>query len=182
MNWVSIGSGNGLSPAQCHAITWSNAYSLSIGPLETNFGDIWIELQNFLFVKMHLKMLSVKWWPFCSGGRWVNSLNPGKMPSNNLVNTGLDDGSYACASSLHETMLTYHQWSPFSTKPLPKPLLQYWLTIIEIVTFTWGQFHRNCSTYLSLISIWKWLFMITATSPRGQWVNSLRPSDAYMHQ
>ena len=40
--------------------------------------------------------------------------------------------------------------------------------------FTWGQFHRKCSSYISLIRIWKLLiFKISATSLRGQWVKVL---------
>ena len=35
MNWVCIGSCNGLSPVQCQVITWTYASLLSIGPLET---------------------------------------------------------------------------------------------------------------------------------------------------
>ena len=41
---------------------------LSIGPLGTNFSEIWIEIQNFSFMKMQLKMPSGKWQPFCVGG------------------------------------------------------------------------------------------------------------------
>ena len=40
VNWVSIGSDNGLSPVQHQAITWTNAKSLSIGTLGTNFSEI----------------------------------------------------------------------------------------------------------------------------------------------
>ena len=36
------GSGNGLLPVRCQAITWTNASLLSIGPFETNFSEIWI--------------------------------------------------------------------------------------------------------------------------------------------
>ena len=32
------------------------------------FGAILITIQNVSFTKMHLKTLSAKWWPFCSGG------------------------------------------------------------------------------------------------------------------
>ena len=39
MNWISIGSGNGLSPLRCQAITWTNAGLLSIGLLGTNFSE-----------------------------------------------------------------------------------------------------------------------------------------------
>ena len=66
VKWVSIGSGNGLSPIRCQAITWTNADLLSIGPLGTNFSDIWIKC-NFSFMKMYLKMLSATWQPFCPG-------------------------------------------------------------------------------------------------------------------
>ena len=59
----------GLSPVRRQAITWTNADLLSIRPLGTNFSEILIEIQNFSFTKIHLKVSSVKWWPFCS---WVN--------------------------------------------------------------------------------------------------------------
>ena len=36
--------------------------------LGTNFSEIQIEIQNLSFMKMHLKMLSVKWQPFCPEG------------------------------------------------------------------------------------------------------------------
>ena len=36
-----------------------------IRPLGTNFSEIVIELYTFSFKKMHLKMLSGKWLPFC---------------------------------------------------------------------------------------------------------------------
>ena len=40
VNWVSIGSDNGLSPIQHQAIIQTNAGLLSIGPLGTNFSEI----------------------------------------------------------------------------------------------------------------------------------------------
>ena len=40
VNWVSIGSANGLSPDQCQAINWTNADFLSIGSLGTHFSKI----------------------------------------------------------------------------------------------------------------------------------------------
>ena len=60
-----IGSDNGLSPARRQAITWTNAGILLIGPLGINFSEIWIGIQIFSFMKMHLKMSSAKWRPFC---------------------------------------------------------------------------------------------------------------------
>ena len=67
MNWVSIGSGNGLSPALRQAITWTNADLLSIGPLGTTFSENWIEILTFSFKKMRLKLSSAKWRSFCPG-------------------------------------------------------------------------------------------------------------------
>ena len=67
-----IGSENGLSPGRRQAITWTNAGILLIGPLGTNFIEILIGIQTFSFKKMHLKMSSAKWCPFCLG---LNVLN-----------------------------------------------------------------------------------------------------------
>ena len=66
-----IGWDNGLSPGRCQAITWTNAGLLLIGKFGTNFSEIRIKIQNFSFTKMHLKISSVKWQPFCPG---VNEL------------------------------------------------------------------------------------------------------------
>ena len=62
-----IGSDNGLSPGRRRAIIWTNTGILSIGPLGTNFSEILIEIYTFSFKKMHLKMSSGKWRPFCLG-------------------------------------------------------------------------------------------------------------------
>ena len=62
-----IGSDNGLSPGRRQAIIWTNAGILLIGPLGTNFNEILIEIHTFSFMKMHLKMSSAKWRPFCLG-------------------------------------------------------------------------------------------------------------------
>ena len=67
MNQVSIGSGNCLSLFQCQAIIWTSADLLSIGPLGTNFNEIWVRVLSFSFKKMHLKTSSAKWRPFSPG-------------------------------------------------------------------------------------------------------------------
>ena len=46
-----IGSDNGLSPGRHQAIIWGNAGILLIGPLETNFSEILIEIDTFSFNK-----------------------------------------------------------------------------------------------------------------------------------
>ena len=67
-----IGSNNGLSPGRRQAIIWTNAEILLIGPLGTNFGEFLVVIHTFSFNKMHLKMSSAKWRPFCLG---LNVLN-----------------------------------------------------------------------------------------------------------
>ena len=62
-----IGSDNDLSPGLRQAIIWTNAGLLLIGPLGTNFSEILIEIIALSFKKMHLKMSSAKWRPFCLG-------------------------------------------------------------------------------------------------------------------
>ena len=66
-NLTIIGPDNGLLPGRRQAIIWTNAGILLIGPWGTNFSEILIGIQTFSFKKMHLKMLSAKWRPFCLG-------------------------------------------------------------------------------------------------------------------
>ena len=68
VNWVTIGSGNGLSPVQHQAITRTNASLLSIGLLRTNFSEILIRILQFSFKKINLKMSSAKTAAILSGG------------------------------------------------------------------------------------------------------------------
>ena len=67
VHWVSIASGNGLSPFRRQAITWTSAHLLSTGHLGTNFSEIWIGILSFSLKKMRSKMWSDKWRSFCPG-------------------------------------------------------------------------------------------------------------------
>ena len=60
-----IGSDNGLLPGRRQAIIRTNVGILLIGTLGTNFSEILCEIHTFLFMKMHLKMTSGIWQPFC---------------------------------------------------------------------------------------------------------------------
>ena len=64
-NLAIIGPDNGLSPGRRQAIIWTNAGILLIELLGTKFTAILIENHTFSFKKMHLKMSSAKWRPFC---------------------------------------------------------------------------------------------------------------------
>ena len=74
--WVNkltiIALDNGLSPGRRQAIILTNAGILLIGPWETKFSEFFIGIQIFSFKKMHLKMSSANWRPFCLG---LNVLN-----------------------------------------------------------------------------------------------------------
>ena len=65
VNRVGIGSDNDLSPILHQAISWPHTGLLPIGPSGTNFSGILIKIQNFSFMKMHLKISSANWRPFC---------------------------------------------------------------------------------------------------------------------
>ena len=64
---TTIGSYNGLLPSRRQAIIWTNARILLIRTLGTKFSEILSEIHAFSFKKIHLKMSSGKWRPFCLG-------------------------------------------------------------------------------------------------------------------
>ena len=63
-NLPIIISVNGFSLVRHQAIIWTNTGILLIGPLRTNFSEIWIKIQHFSVKQMHLKMSSAKWMSF----------------------------------------------------------------------------------------------------------------------
>ena len=66
-NLTIIGPDIGLAPGRRQAIIWTNAGILLIGPWGTNFSEILVGLHTYSFKKIHLKMSSAKWRPFCLG-------------------------------------------------------------------------------------------------------------------
>ena len=84
-----IVSDNGLSPGRRQAIIWTNDGILLIGPLGTNFSEILIKIHTFSFKKMHFKMLSGRWQPFCLG---LNVLNH-RLSSYKIVNIHFCSGT-----------------------------------------------------------------------------------------
>ena len=62
-----IGSDNRLSPGRHQVIIWTNDRMLLIWLSGSNFDEMFIEIHILLFKKIHLKMSSAKWWPFCLG-------------------------------------------------------------------------------------------------------------------
>ena len=72
VNWVRIGSDNGLAPIRRQAIISTNAGLLSIGPFGTNFSEILITIQNFSFTKSICKYRLWNGGHFVQGW-WVNT-------------------------------------------------------------------------------------------------------------
>ena len=105
-----IGSDNGLSPGRHQAIIWTIAGILLIGPLVTNFSEILIGIQTFSFNKMHLKLSSGKWRPFCLG------LNVLKANNSEIINSGANSSpatdltwnTSACTSLFIEEGFSYN--------------------------------------------------------------------------
>ena len=60
-----IGSDNGLLPGRCQTMIWTNDGILLIWILGTNSSEILSKIHTFSFKKIHLKVSSVKWRPFC---------------------------------------------------------------------------------------------------------------------
>ena len=104
---TGIGSDNGLSHGWCQAIIWTNAGILLIGPIGTNFSEILIRIQTFSFKKMHLKMSSAKWHPFCLS-----------------LNVLLRPDAFWCQWT-ESILVKALSWYLCCTKPLSEPTLTY---------------------------------------------------------
>ena len=90
------GSDNGLSPGRRQAIIWTNAGILLIEPLGTKFSEILIEIRTFSFNKMHLKMASGNWRPFCLGLNVLKHQN-----SNSIMYTIRHAPFLGCDNGIH---------------------------------------------------------------------------------
>ena len=150
-NLTIIGSDNGLSPGRRQAIAWTNVGILLIRPLGTKFSEMLIEIHTFSFKKIHLKMSSGKWRPFCLG---LNVLSRGLLDTQHLTawNTPRCEqngcqfagGIFICISlnenycilisislkfvqgyptDINSTLVQVMAWCQTGTKPLPEPML-----------------------------------------------------------
>ena len=65
VTYATTGSNNGLLPVHCQGIIWNNADILSVRPLRTKFSEISVKSWVFPLKKIHLKVFSIKYQPFC---------------------------------------------------------------------------------------------------------------------
>ena len=87
---------------------------LVIGPLGTNFNEISIEIDTFLFKKMHLKMSSGKWRPFCRG---FNVLNPLKDPCEKCACICICVALYLLVNKLLSYVILMYTWCGHTARP-----------------------------------------------------------------
>ena len=76
-----MGSDNGLSPGRRPPIIWTDVAILLIRTSGTNFSEFLSEINAFSFKKMHSKMSSAKWRPFCLGLNVLIHWCSTKMPA-----------------------------------------------------------------------------------------------------
>ena len=141
-NCVNIGWGNGSLPVRRQATTRTDAALLSIRPLETNFSEILIKIQNFSFVKMHYEMAAILSW-----GRWVKEWKlKGSLsgPSDSYFNSLWPSDTIWC----HETLVQEIVSSQMAPSHYPN---QCWLFIREV---KWHSSEDNFS-HQSLILTWE---------------------------
>ena len=128
-----ICSVNGLSPGRRQAIIWTNTGLLLIRHLETNFSEILIGIQTFSFKKMHLKMSSAKWRPFCIG---LNVLT--HFPLNKMV-ASLTDNIFKCIF-LNENHIIPIQ---ISLKFIPRSPIDNKPALVQVMAWRRTLRHRN---------------------------------------
>ena len=102
-----IASDNGLSPGRLQAIIWTNDGIGLIWSLGTNYNEILTEIQTFSYKRMHLKMSSSMWWPFCLGPNVLNAVflleacKPGACPTNDISIEFEIQRNLQCSHSWH---------------------------------------------------------------------------------
>ena len=138
---TSVGSDNGLLPGRRQAIIWTNAGILLIWPTGTNFSGNLIKIHIFSFKKMHLKMSSGKWRPFCLGLNVLKKLHL-KMLSTKWW--------FFCSG-----LMVLVPWGPFHYHRLP--LVLVWISnnihykVWDEITYPFPNFN-GCA-----VEVWKWI-------------------------
>ena len=83
----------------------SEAVSLSIVPLGTNFSQLVFKIQTFSFTKMHLKILSWKYWPFCLSLKVLIKYWNDIHPTSHCLNSGFAQHRNHCTTKWQEVLI-----------------------------------------------------------------------------
>ena len=111
----------------CQVIALTTDDLLWITSMGTNFNQFSIKLLTFSFQNMHLKMLSAKWWPFCSILIGLNHLSldqDGDKIADNIR-------SFFYLHSYSEIMSWINNYIRYHIKDKTKPLLALMLNYFE---------------------------------------------------
>ena len=154
VNCNIIGSGNVLSPIRWQAITWTNAAQLLIGPSGTNLKSN-SNQNEIIFVQENEYKNIRKMTVILLQLQYVNS-----PWSHDAI------WQHRSGSTMGQEM-AWCQTAPSHY------LNQCWPPISEVLS----QLPESTQEIFCMI-----IKKYTATCPRRQWVNSLRPSDAYVRQ
>ena len=112
----NIGSDNGLSPGRRQAIISTNDKKMLNRTLGANFSDILGEIHAISFKKMHLKMSSGKWRPFCLGLNVLNILSYHVVHGNVLMRLPgtCIDFYFLSLNPFFHCIFVFFGFSPFS--------------------------------------------------------------------
>ena len=152
---TTIVSDNGLSPGPCQAIIGTNAGILLFGPLGTIFSEISIGIQTFSVKKMHLRMSSAKWRPFCLR---LNVLNQRVIMTTlkSLVKTQIVIKTTYSAISDHKVSIMLTHWGQDKMDAILQTIFSCAFSSMKIAVF-WLNFHWNMFARVQLTIIQHWL-------------------------
>ena len=158
-NLTTIGSDNGLSPGWRQAIIWTNAGILLFGPLGTNFNETSIEIHAFSLKKIHLKLSSGKWRPFCLG---LNVLRAYLTVANSFIHKTLlfaypRNGTQWLYQYMQEPLssVQHHRKRNIFSRKLW--IIRSWKIIVVLAYTRQPYQHQVAITLISNREIYKWM-------------------------
>ena len=143
----------------------NQCWALSVGILGTNLREILIANQTVSFNKMHLKIPSVKWRPFCPGEDELNHVSKnGQFPWEQLPELIFFGGSFTGAGGIHRQHKRKGQRYPSGSLGKYCPVL--WISNAHCGKGPWSQwimvdsftipFHCPNSRHLPAIRVKQW--------------------------
>ena len=148
VNYTTICSSNVLSPGRCKAIIWTNAGILLIGPFETNFSEISIEIYRFSFRKMYLKMSSGNLQPFCLGlSQCVNRISSWRFPVVHILQ-GLQYDTLFCIPVINHLMAMLRDEESGVLNKVKECPVCYFLPVVVVI---WHMFFKMMMMWMPLL-------------------------------
>ena len=142
-----IVSGNGLASGWRQAITWTNAGILSIGPLETNFSEIFFNRNFHIFIQENAfenvvkKLADILSLPQCDNA-WFSEM-PGRRPQYGICSQLCHGGGHTvrCCHYLNQLKWSY--------KKCINEMVWYWYGSIMLFCFILWRFTGRNSVLIN---------------------------------